>query len=286
MHAVLPADRFIFRGLTIFRALEVTDHEVLSALKRDLIDKESIISAARFQGLEDKLRTFFRRPALRLGLAALDGDRVLVLSHGAPSEQACIFADSKHLGVADFAGSIYERAVRGGRPILVEDLAAAPDRTAIEDAVVASGVRTLLVAPLHYQDKVIGTLELASPNPDDVSPVLLPKLGAVLPLFSMAVQRSMEELNARIQALIKEKCTAIHPVVEWRFRKAVLQTLEDRAPDAMGAVEIDSIVFPDVYPLYALADIRGSSTQRSLAIQADLLAQLGQGINVKTRGVD
>jgi len=275
MHAVLPADRFMFRGLTIFRALEVTDHEVLSALKRDLIDKESIISSARFQSLEDKLRTLFRRPALRLGFAALDGDRVLVLSHGARSEQACIFADSKHLGVADFAGSIYERAVRGGQPILVKDLAAATDRTAIEDAVVSSGVRTLVVAPLHYQDKVIGTLELASPHPDDLSPTQLPKLGAVLPLFSMAVQRSMEELNTRIQALIKEKCTAIHPVVEWRFRKAVLQGLEDRTEAAGGAAEIEPIVFPDVYPLYALADIRGSSTQRALAIQADLLAQLG-----------
>ncbi|MBI4627426.1 MAG: GAF domain-containing protein, partial [Candidatus Rokubacteria bacterium] len=275
MRAVLPADRFVLRGLTIFRALEVTDHEVLSALKRDLIDKESITSSARFQGLEDKLRTLFRRPRLCLGLAALDGDRVLVLSHGARFEQSCIFADSKHLAIADFTGSVYERAVRGGQPLLVGDLAAAPDRTAVEDAVASSGVRTLLVAPLHYQDKVIGTLELASPEPDDVSPIQLPKLAAVLPLFSMAVQRSMEELNARVQALIKEKCTAIHPVVEWRFRKAVLESLEHRAPDATGAVEIESIVFPDVYPLYALADIRGSSTQRSLAIQADLLAQLG-----------
>ena len=34
-------------------------------------------------------------------------------------------------------------------------------------------------------------------------------------------------------------------------------------------------MFRDVYPLYALADIRGSSTQRAWSIQADLLAQLG-----------
>src|SRR5213594_4742184 len=91
----------------------------------------------------------------------------------------------------------------------------------------------------------------------------------------MAVQRSMEELNARIQAFIKEKCTAIHPVVEWRFRKAVLKGIEHRAEDADDAgVEIEAIVFERIYPLYALADIRGSSTQRSLAIQADLLTQL------------
>ena len=91
---------------------------------------------------------------------------------------------------------------------------------------VASGLRAFLVAPLHYQDRIIGTLELSSPRPDDLDASHLPKLAEVLPLFSMAVQRSMDEFNARIQTQIKERFTAIHPVVEWRFRKAVLDGLE------------------------------------------------------------
>jgi hypothetical protein len=36
----------------------------------------------------------------------------------------------------------------------------------------------------------------------------------------------------------------------------------------------EPIVFPDVYPLYGLSDIRGSSNHRSAAIQDDLLEQL------------
>src|SRR3989442_1333319 len=63
---VLPPDRFAFRGFTIFKAIEVTDQEVLSSLERDLIDKESIVSHTRFQALQAKLRTLFRRPDLRL----------------------------------------------------------------------------------------------------------------------------------------------------------------------------------------------------------------------------
>src|SRR5262249_35559461 len=51
------------------------DQEVLSSLKRDLIDKESIVSGARFESLQAKLRTLFRRPSLQLGLAAVQGDR-------------------------------------------------------------------------------------------------------------------------------------------------------------------------------------------------------------------
>jgi GAF domain len=272
---LLPPDHFVFRGFTIFRAIEVTDQEVLSSLERDLIDKESIVSHTRFKALQDKLRTLFRRPELRFGLAALDGDQVLVLNYGAESEQACIFADSRHHTVEEFRGSVYERAVKQGGPLIVEDLTEMPGRTPADDEIIEWGLRNIIVAPLYYQDRVIGTLELGSPRPGDLDWTHLPKLMQLLPLFSMAVQRSMEELNSRIQAFIKEKCTAIHPVVEWRFRKAVLKGIESRAENTDDAgVELEPIVFERIYPLYALADIRGSSTQRSLAIQSDLLAQL------------
>jgi hypothetical protein len=129
---------------------------------------------------------------------------------------------------------------------------------------------------LHYQDSVIGTLELESPIPGDLDATHLPKLWEIQPLFSIAVQRSIEELNDRIDAFIKEQFTAIHPTVEWRFRKAVLTTIERSHGDATKAqTELEPIVFENVYPLYALADLRGSSIQRARSIQADLLAQLG-----------
>jgi len=275
LRAALPPESFVLRGFTVFRAVEVTEREVLSSLKRDLIEKESIVSNVRFEALQQKLRTLFRRPELRFGLAALEGDQVLILNYGAECEHSCIFADSRHLSTSAFAGSIYERAVAEGKPLVIEDLTTWPGRTPVEDDIIGSGVRNIIVAPLHYQDEVIGTLELGSPRPGDLDATHLPLLDEVLPLFSMAVQRSMEELNNRIQAVIKEKCTAIHPVVEWRFRKAVLKGIEQHAEgSADGGVELEPIVFERVYPLYALSDIRGSSTQRSLAIQADLLAQL------------
>jgi len=275
LREVLPPEAFTLRGFMILKAVDVTDQEVLSSLKRDLIDKESIVSNARFQSLQDKLRTFFRRPALGLGLAAVEGDRVLVLNDASKHEHACIFADSAHHKTSEFTGSLYERAVLEGRPVIIDDLTAWPERTRVEDELIEGGVRNMVAAPLHYQDQVIGTLELVSPNPGDLNATHLLKLEEVLPLFSMAVQRSVEELNTRIQTVIKEKCTAIHPTVEWRFRKAVLNSLErDRGGTLNVDGEMEPIVFEGVYPLYALADIRGSSVQRGLAIQADVLTQL------------
>jgi GAF domain-containing protein len=273
--AVFPPGSVRFRGFTVFRALDVTDQEVLSSLKRDLIDKESIVSSARFDTLQTRLQTLLRRPDLRLGLAAIEGDRVLELSSGASCKHACLFEDSLHRTLSDYEGSVYQRASRERKPLFIEDLAAYPDRTAIEQNMLDNGVRSLVISPLHYQDATIGMLSLTSPRPGDLSSLQAPIIQEVLPLFSMAVKRSADELDMRVQAFIKEKCTAIHPVVEWRFRKAVFDGLERTVANVTApSSEMEAIVFSDVYPLYAIADIRGSSTQRAAGIQADLLAQL------------
>ena len=83
---LLPPEHFVFQGFTVLTADDVTDQEVLSSLKRDLIEKESIISKVRFHSLQDKLRTLFRKPDLLFGLAALQGRQVLVLNAGAHIE--------------------------------------------------------------------------------------------------------------------------------------------------------------------------------------------------------
>jgi len=272
---LVPPETVTLRGFMTLKAVDVTDQEVLSSLKRDLIDKESIVSSVRLESLQAKLRTLFRRPGLHLGLAAVEGDRVLVLNDAMSRDHAHVFADSAYHKTSEFTGSLYERAVIQNRPVIIDDLAAWPDRTRSEEELIAAGARTFVCAPLHYQDRVIGTLELISTRPGDLNATHLPKLEEVLPLFSMAVQRSVEELDTRVQAMIKEKCTAIHPVVEWRFRKAVLNTLAPNGESVSdAATEMEPIVFENVYPLYGLADIRGASAQRGVAIQADLLTQL------------
>jgi len=263
---------FVFSGFVVVRAFDVTDQEVLAALGRELIDRATIVSDERFRGLQQKLRSLFRRPDLRLGLAAFQGPRVLILNYGCRLEHGCIFADSEHRLMSDFAGSIYQRAVTAGTPLLVEDLEGEPGRTKVEDALLDLGLRNVVVAPLVYQDRPIGTLELGSPTPGGLGPMAVLKLRQVLPLFAMAVRRTLDELEGRVQAVIKEQCTAIHPSVEWRFRRAVLDAIEQRREG--DVTELEPIVFRDVHPLYAATDIRGSSVQRNLAVQADLGAQL------------
>ena len=52
---ILPPDRFVLRGVTFLKAIEVTDQEVLSSLKRDLIDQRvHRVADARFGELQKR----------------------------------------------------------------------------------------------------------------------------------------------------------------------------------------------------------------------------------------
>jgi hypothetical protein len=66
--------------------------------------------------------------------------------------------------------------------------------------------------------------------------------------------------------------------VEWRFRRAVLDSIEEH--ESGEPTELEPIVFRDVYPLYAATDIRGSSVQRNIAVQADLGVHLRLALGV------
>ena len=270
--SLLPPERFAFEGFVIINAVDVTDQEVISTLKRDLIEKESIISNARFYGLQQRLQTLFRKPDLFFEMAALQGDQVLAFDSNRQIEYSCIYADSEHRCMGDFEGSVYARACCDGEVLLVEDLTTYPHRTAIEEKLIAQGLRSFVVAPLHYQDNLIGTISLGSPKPGDLHALNIMKLRDVLPLFAVSIHRSLEEFNTRLQAVIKEQCTAIHPSVEWRFRQAAMRWTEQRS--SHGMTEMEPIVFEGVYPLYGVSDIRSSSRQRSAGIQADLLENL------------
>ena len=122
--AVFPPGSVRFRGFTVFKALDVTDQEVLSTLKRDLIDKESIVSSARFETLQTKLRTLFRRPDLRLGLAAIEGDRVLELNSAASSTTPASSRTPCTTRLPTTRARCTSAPRSSGKPIFIEDLAA------------------------------------------------------------------------------------------------------------------------------------------------------------------
>ena len=177
------------------------------------------------------------------------------------------------------ADSHYAGVFQGTDPIIVQDLEKSSLRTGYEHHQRKHGHRSLLLYPLHVEDQLVGLMELASPQPGDLNAFNARQLLDVVPLFATTLKRNLDELEDRVQSVIKRKYTAIHPAVEWRFREAALRYLEQKGRGEAN-LQLDEIVFHDVYPLYALVDMRDSSRIRNEAIRADLSQQLGLALDV------
>jgi hypothetical protein len=132
------------------------------------------------------------------------------------------------------------------------------------------GIRSYVYYPMQNDDGLLGMLELASPIPNLFTHEVMGKLEPAIPLLSVAMLKSRNAFNSKIENLVKEKFTALQPSVEWKFSEVAWDYLKKDGTDAEAA----EIIFENVYPLYGAVDIRNSSIERNRCIQADLKQHL------------
>ncbi|MCP4024567.1 MAG: GAF domain-containing protein [Desulfobacteraceae bacterium] len=278
----IDVEKFQFSGFTIARAMDVTEPEVISSLEKDLIDQHSIFSSDGIKRLEDRMKILFRRPDLKIGIGASQGDKVLIVKSDCEHNINCLFANSQHVAKKDLEGSIWTKAIEKGSIIRIPDLKEKKNLIPVEEHAVAFGLRSILISPLIYQGEPIGILEIFSKKPNALGSIETLLLEQITPIFSVALKRGVDELAKSVQAIIKEKCTAVHPSVEWRFEKAAMNHMEKRHSGISS--EIEPIIFKDVVPFYGQSDIRGSSYARNQGIQKDLTKQLTLAYDVMQIG--
>jgi GAF domain len=268
---LLPPQRFAVRGFIVFHAVDVTEQQALARLTADLLRPQAM-ATDNIGRLEAHVRTLLRRPALRLGLIRVQRDDMDAITGARAVGRSLLLSEGIAPACCNKSLSYYTRAIERREPVFIRDLQCCEIPSEYEIHVLEMGMRNLLIAPLEMGDRLVGLIEIASPNPGDLHILNAARVRDFLGLFATAMQRMMDDRETRLQAMIKQQYTAIHPSVEWRFRMAA-----DRYIDALDAgrpAAPEGIVFENVYPLYGLSDIRGSSSHRSEAIQQDLVEQL------------
>ncbi len=285
LREILRPEDYAFDGFSIIQATDVTEQEALSRIEKLLAKKDTLFSATGFGTVLQHLRSLFRKSELTAGIGAIQGDQVLMLTKGCDQAYCCIFGDTSHVPISEFKGSIFERTVQSRSIVRAKDLSQAPDLTRSEQEMVSTGLRSVMVIPLAEDGEVLGTLKLASPAAGDFGPRESMLAEKIAQPFSNALRRSLDDFHNNIQRIIKERCTAVHPSVEWRFQKAVIDHLERLHRGESS--EIEPIVFKGVRSLYGSADVRGSSDARNRAIRADLTEHLDLSLHViKTASED
>ena len=267
-----PPEHFLFSGFSIHSFVDVTVEEAAARLEHILLSHHGSITDESFDQLQRELRILFRLPDIRLGLASLQRNGALNFHSTKKSWNSLKIREAPEMTREAIEGSIYGKVLREGQNIIIEDIANRKDPSPVESQLLALGVRNVSLSPLYYQDQLVGLLEISSKNPGDLHPLSSHKIRQVTQFFAWAVHENRERFESRIQRLIKENYTAIHPTVEWRFREAAIRSLNQQQ---LGEpVEPEPIFFEEVFPLYGAADIRGSSNRRNESIRDDLMEHM------------
>jgi GAF domain-containing protein len=278
----LPADRFIFKGFTINRLTDVTPQEMLSSVKYYLLKRDAVTCGVNFLTIQQKIRSLFKLPELQLGIVFFDASYNVMSNSGLSEWNSFLAVDpSENMACCDyFQGSIYNEVFENKKAVIIEDLTKLKHTSYIEQNLLKKGIRNIGIAPLVQNGKILGMLELATPYPGKLNPMNAAKLANVLPMFTAAIQRVLEDLKMEVRAIIQKECTSIHPSVEWKFIEEGYNLIRKRSSGEQ--VEMAEIVFEKVYPLFGMSDIRNSSVYRNSSIREDLVANLEEAGEILT----
>jgi hypothetical protein len=269
----IPLEKFVFEGIAIVRVNDVTQQEVIVEIKNKLLNN-SIADATIYPELESHIQSLVGLKDVRIGITPffkINGHYVYSELHNTNS---LLFKHFNSLGDKDEVSDCCKLIFRESNlPVVYETLT--DENLNLADYLqyfYMDGVRSLILCPLKQNDDLLGILEIVSEIPGKLKHIHPYKIEAAIPLFTLALEKSLEHLETQIDKIIKEQFTAVQPAVEWKFTEVALNYIVNRKENE--DVKIEKIAFHDVYPLYGSIDIRNSSTERSHAIQLDLVDQL------------
>ncbi|MBD0287287.1 MAG: GAF domain-containing protein [Flavisolibacter sp.] len=280
---LLPPEIFLFSGLSVITLVDITIEEAITRLQYNLLNHGDANDPHWFNELQQEMRNLFRLPGLRLGVATLQPNGELNFATKNPLWNSLLLRE----GVANpnilLKGSAYEEIITKGETVIIEDIR--KQGSGINDGMqilLDAGYCNLLLTPLVYDEKMIGILELASPVPGEINGLSLFKVNQIKPIFANALKRQTEIFETKVEAVMLEKFTSIHPSIQWRFKEAAVKLLQGKTDNS----DEEEIAFENVYPFYGSLDIRDSSKKRNKAIEQDLVFNLENALLILRQGYE
>ena len=270
-----PLEYFSFEGLVIIDVTDVTGEQVIAEIKNTLLNINAFSDVTVYDQLQSHIQTYLGVRDVIIGITPF----IQINNHSIYPEQyyrnSLLFkgepTEADKYRISELAHHTFEHT---DLPILYADLT---EQTIKQHELLKfyseQGARSMILCPLKCDDgELIGLLDITSAKPARLKYEHLIKIRSAMHLFALALEKNIQSLESQINKTIKEHFTAIQPAVEWLFTEAAFQYLQIRQENE-GA-KLPTISFDNVYPLYAVIDVRNSSVERNNAIQLDLLEQL------------
>ncbi|MGK7919843.1 MAG: GAF domain-containing protein [Trichodesmium sp.] len=265
----LKLENYQLEGLLLLEGLDVTLKEKKQKLTQLLVQSESLMHQAKFKEIDKLMRSLFQ--ADDMILLRNEGEKQIKLFIG--SEYLTTSNSPRLYSTENLEDSLILKTAKENQIQNIPDLEKNCE-TDCEQNLFQKGVRSLLLIPLVVKSgspteasdlqEILGIVGLTSDRPNNFNPSDYKNAQELIPALTTALRQTIQQRFTNIRN--------IHPAVEWRFR----QEAERRS----WGLPPQTIVFEDVYPLYGICDIRGSSTARNQAIQSDLLRQFRLGLAI------
>ena len=273
----LPLKNFSFEGFFVIDVVDVTTEQVIEEIKNTLIHISSSSDINAYTELDQHVQTLIGQNDIEVGITPFFRMNDFYLHTETYYKNSLLFRNEKALSKHDKVSRLCHNLFKNiDQPVLYETLTESSNGfTELLNFYYQTGARSLIVCPLKCDNgNLIGLLEISSAEPDKLKYQHLANLKPAMQLLSLALDKINENLHLQVDKAIKEHFTAVQPAVEWKFTEAAFNYLQQR--QLTESAKLPSIVFEDVYPLYASVDIRNSSVERNNAIQLDLLEQLNK----------
>jgi len=270
----ISIEKFVFEGMVLGRVFDVTEREVISQMKTELLNLNAFSENEVYHKLEALVQSLIGLKDIKIGITPffkVNGHYVFSEVHNSNS---LLFKHYKAVVEREeLSECCHDLFVEREKPVVYEIV---NDETVKKAEYLEfyydQGYRSLILAPLKHNKELWGVLEIGSDHEGKLKSQHVSKLDVAIPLFTRAIEKSAEALDSQIDKVIKEQFTAVQPSVEWKFTEAaynyIIQKQQGKDPKP------ERIAFENVYPLFGAIDIRNSSVERSQSIQLDFIEQL------------
>lgn len=273
----IPPESFVCKGFAIASLFDVTTEHAISDIKSKLISNDNSGVGNFMTELQETFKSFFRLPNIKVGFASFDVRKERFEEISSMGFESFLLNGAESVGCKSIlCDDAYKKLIRDNSYFTITDVSRQMKLSGSMKqpykGLLEQGVLSAIFAPIAHKGKLLGVLEIISEKKGVLNGVNAQKLNDVLPYIVSAVVRTKEEENNRIDAVIQNECTSVHPSVYWRFEEEAKKFIADQSDGRSPAFK--EIVFKDVYPLFGQIDIQDSSKARNLAIQRDLMIQL------------
>lgn len=272
-----PPNSYDFKGFVISNIFDVTDDQSISNIKSSLIGEDKRKDEGFMEDFHEIFRSLLGLKNIKVGFSIYNKDEdTFEHVYGAGMNSFLL----NNLEVSSCSDALcqwsYDRLLKENKYFSISDVdkaleiskGHAPHVKVLHE----QGIKSAIFAPIANEEGLMGILEIVSEKPQVLNSINANKLVDVMPFIVSAVERSKNEEENLIEAIIQQECTSIHQSVHWRFEQEARKYIKDQFNGKEP--NFNQIVFDDIYPLFGQIDIKGSSQARNTATKLDLTIQL------------